>query len=46
MTEAEFQDAYENAPSLPNLPTNIRCAILNDPFAALKGCAFHLASEV
>lgn len=41
-----FYDCFQSAPSLPNLPKEIRCALINDPFAALKGCAFLIESEV
>jgi glucokinase len=41
-----FYDRFQSAPSLPNLPKRIRCALINDPFAALKGCAFLIGSEV
>lgn len=40
-----FYDCFQSAPSLPNLPKEIRCALINDPFAALKGCAFLIDSE-
>jgi glucokinase len=41
-----FYDCFQSAPSLPNLPKEIRCALINDPFAALKGCAYLIESEV
>lgn len=41
-----FYDCFQSAPTLPNLPKEIRCALINDPFAALKGCAFLIDSEV
>ena len=41
-----FYDCFQSAPTLPNLPKEIRCALINDPFAALKGCAFLIESEV
>ncbi len=41
-----FYGRFQSAPSLPNLPKKISCALINDYFAALKGCAFHIDSEV
>ncbi len=41
-----FYDCFQSTPSLPNLPREIRCSLINDPFAALKGCAFLIDSEV
>jgi glucokinase len=41
----EFAASFEGAPSLPNLPKHIFCGIINDPFAALKGCSVLIESE-
>ncbi len=42
---ALFADSLESAPSLPNLPKHIYCGIINDPFAALKGCSVLIEAE-
>jgi len=42
---AIFADGLESAPTLANLPKHIYCGIINDPFAALKGCSVLIEAE-